>query len=150
MTENQSLPKSIRESIHEEIDQNKIIKAYDSITDVIESLFKKNHEKIFILLDRKDEFVKLILERTPRAKWGITTEKKLAFVYKENPDKFIIWHEILHLFGAEDCYEEYNLAKKKKDCRLKNCIMRYDPSPDTIQEKKIFICEKNIKLIKNL
>ena len=58
------------------------------------------------------------------ALWGAEVTGLLATVYRENPDKYIIWHEVLHIFGAEDCYD----VSGQNTCELSTCIMQYAPT----------------------
>lgn len=42
--------------------------------------------------------------------------------------KNIIWHEVAHLFGADDHYIENDVCKMKEKCANKElCVMQYDP-----------------------
>jgi hypothetical protein len=87
--------------------------------------------------------VEEILKKEPLAKWGLTHPKRIALVYNHN--KYILWHEILHLFGAEDCYD-YDNPHGKLKCGLQNCLMQYAPILKTVGERPV-LCKENIKLI---
>lgn len=68
----------------------------------------------------------------------------LAMVWQEgNPH--VLWHEALHLLGAEDCYDEL----RRPTCGTPACIMHYAPWP-TDPPLGLSICPKNVaKLRKN-
>jgi len=79
------------------------------------------------------------------AKWGLVNDKyHVAAVYKSN-DKYILWHEILHLFAVDDCYLPDN-PYIGPTCELPNCIMQYVPSKENVREWP-FLCQENIKRI---
>jgi len=93
-----------------------------------------------------------IRESHQRARWGYTGDyvnyvrgALFAAVYKPD-NKFIIWHEALHLLGADDCYDENNLYQKKPDCDFPDGIMQYAPTPKNVRGWP-FLCNKNVKLI---
>jgi len=68
-------------------------------------------------------------------------------VYKPN-SKVIVWHEALHLLGADDCYiVEDRRVRKKSCCKLDGCIMEYNP-PESTCEKWPFLCDRNVKKLK--
>lgn len=59
--------------------------------------------------------------------------------------KNIVWHEVAHLFGADDHYIENDTAKMKKQCSAKKkCVMQYDPS-----EKPCCFCSTAIEEIRS-
>ncbi|MBL7185687.1 MAG: hypothetical protein ISS70_05125 [Phycisphaerae bacterium] len=70
-----------------------------------------------------------------------------AAVY-ESGNKFVIWHEALHLLGAHDCYEEDDPYRRKPDCNCNSCTMQYVPTEDTVG--KWSLCDKNVKKLKDL
>lgn len=70
----------------------------------------------------------------------------LAAVYSLN-NKSTIFHEALHLLGADDCYIENQPCQKKPDCNFERCIMDYNPTEQWC-ENWPFICDKNIDLIR--
>jgi len=83
--------------------------------------------------------------KAPHAKWGATCAF-LAAVYSLN-NKIAIFHEALHLLGADDCYIDDKPYQKKPDCNFEHCIMDYNP-PEQWCENWPFICDKNIDLIR--
>jgi hypothetical protein len=111
-------------------------------------------------------------KENPKAEWGATApiggfitheyksridsedlsfmrENFLCAVYKPN-SKVTVWHEALHLLGADDCYiVEDNHVRKKPCCNLDGCIMEYG-APENTCEKRPFLCERNVKKLKEL
>ena len=83
--------------------------------------------------------------KVPHAEWGAMCAF-LAAVYSLN-NKIAIFHEALHLLGADDCYIEDKPCQKKPDCNFERCIMDYNP-PEQWCENWPFICDKNIDLIR--
>lgn len=59
--------------------------------------------------------------------------------------KNIVWHEVAHLFGADDHYIENDTSKMKEKCPDKvSCIMQYDPG-----DKPCSFCSTSLKEISN-
>ena len=71
----------------------------------------------------------------------------LAAVYQPG-NRFIIWHEALHLLRAHDCYEEDDPYRRKPDCNCDSCIMQYVPTEETVG--KWSLCDKSVKKLKDL
>ena len=82
--------------------------------------------------------------KAPHAIWGAKCSF-LAAVYSLN-NKIAVFHEALHLLGADDCYIEDKPSQKKPDCNFEHCIMYYEPLEEWC-ENWPFICDKNIDLI---
>ena len=78
--------------------------------------------------------------------WG-AANSPLAAAYKVG-SKVAVWHEALHLLGADDCYIEDDPYQKKPDCELDGCIMEYAPLESTC-ENWPFLCDENIKKLKD-
>lgn len=78
------------------------------------------------------------------AKWGLTLPGCISIVYSMN-NKYILWHEAIHLFGVDDCYDENNPDGPLR-CELKNCLMQYAPTEHTVG-KWPFLCQKSIQAI---
>ena len=86
---------------------------------------------------------KAIRASNPMAQWGGTCAKRLAVVWQQ--DKYVIWHEILHLLGATDCYTQDDAGPT---CELGNCIMQYQPCKHNVDQWP-FICKANVRQIQN-
>ncbi len=85
--------------------------------------------------------------KNPDARWGGTCGP-LAAVYKPN-DKNGVFHEALHLLGADECYREDDPYQKKPDCNRDGCIMEYEPTENTCEDWP-FLCDKNVRIIRDL
>ena len=103
--------------------------------------------RLLVYCHQNSPVAKAARGQNPSALWGATCSK-LAAVYKLC-NKVPIWHEALHLLGAEDCYKEDNPCQKKPDCTLNGCIMEYAACENTC-ERKLFLCDRNIRLIRQL
>jgi hypothetical protein len=61
----------------------------------------------------------------------------------QGQNKQLLWHETLHLLGAEDCYDFEN-CKKQPKCLLDSCcIMQWEPCPENCGEELV-LCAENI------
>lgn len=99
---------------------------------------------------RCSEIAKAAVSSNDKAKWGLTypcclTSNSFAAVYQRD-NKFVVWHEALHLLGADDCYEENNPYQKKPDCDFPDGIMQYAPTQENVRDWP-FLCNKNVSLI---
>jgi hypothetical protein len=75
------------------------------------------------------------------AEWGQTYLNYISAVYKKE-NKYILWHEVLHLFGVADCYNP-----NSPNCDLSSCLMQYAPEEGNVAPWP-FLCEDNIKRLK--
>jgi len=86
---------------------------------------------------------KAVRESNSSARWGASDQDTgVALCYRMV--KFLIWHEALHLLGADDCY---CLPDGGPTCDQSNCIMQYEPSEQAVGEWP-FLCSKNIEAIR--
>ncbi len=88
---------------------------------------------------------KVSINTDPDALWGISN-CSLAIVYHFY-DQYVVWHEMLHLLGADDCYD---LTKNDRgpNCELGNCIMQYEATEENVGTWP-FLCKKNVSLVKS-
>lgn len=83
------------------------------------------------------------VEEAPHAVWG-ATEWLVALVYS-SLNRFIIWHEMLHLLRAEDCYDPDD--RDEVTCGFEGCIMQYAPTSCTVRQRP-FLCDGNVQRIR--
>lgn len=86
-------------------------------------------------------------ETQPHALWGLAVNEMIAIVY--GPQRHgLVWHEAMHLLGAEDCYDPS--APSDGDvptCGLANCLMQY-AAPDVMEEDWPFLCKANTERVR--
>lgn len=113
----------------------------------IRKLIRRHHKKrLLIYCNTKSHIAKAAIKQTDRlAKWGLCANDIGALYEHEN--KHILWHEALHLFGADDCYDSNN-PFAGTTCELDKCIMQYAPREGRVR-KWPFICKKNVKKIQD-
>jgi hypothetical protein len=66
-------------------------------------------------------------------------------------DAYTLWHEIYHLFGAEDCYTvgpDGEIADEGPTCGEADCIMQYGVKSQ-LDGKRPHLCSENVELIKS-
>jgi len=80
----------------------------------------------------------------PHARWGLTSCKVLAVVYDDR--EVVLWHEVLHLLGAEDCYDLSNL---RRTCEHPLCIMQYAAKEGEVGGE-LQICPENAERIQRV
>jgi hypothetical protein len=69
------------------------------------------------------------------AAWGISLSGTLSLTYAPgNP--YALWHESLHLLGAED---HYDLRTFRTTCGMPTCLMQYAPDENTVGPRPL-IC----------
>jgi hypothetical protein len=103
--------------------------------------------KLLVYCSRDSQVAKAALRQKPLAQWGATCSPLAAVYVLDN--RVAMWHEALHLLGADDCYIEDNPSQKKSDCNLDGCIMEY-AAPESTCENWPFLCDKNIELLSDL
>ncbi len=102
--------------------------------------------KLVVLCRPDTTLARKVREAKPKALWGACIGNTLAIVYHH--EATVVWHELLHLFGAEDCYDEE--APNESDvptCGNAQCLMQFAPSLERVGDPP-FICEANIQLIR--
>jgi hypothetical protein len=82
--------------------------------------------------------------QSPNAVWGLFNEL-ISAVYNLH-NKYILWHEVFHLWGADDCYSKDN-PNTGPHCGLPGCIMQYAPTPQTVCTWP-FLCPKNVDRVR--
>jgi len=101
---------------------------------------------LIILCSPTHPLAALAQEACRTALWGICTEEWLSIIYHLD-NEYLVWHEVLHLFGADDCYD-LTRNDRGPTCELPNCIMQYEATKDNVGEYP-FLCQSNIDKIKN-
>jgi len=81
------------------------------------------------------------LAADPNALWGLAGSV-LAVVY--NDSEPALWHEVLHLLGAKDCYK---FPDRGPTCEHPLCIMQYAPIEGEVRGE-LPICPENIERIR--
>lgn len=85
----------------------------------------------------------------PDAQWGAAFvdgnfRGPLAFAYCPG-NRHLIWHESLHLLGANDCYCVPN--HRGPTCEQPNCIMQFEPNAARVGSWP-WLCKSNIDRIR--
>lgn len=83
-------------------------------------------------------------EANQLARWGANCGS--VSLYYGPPGKDSVWHEALHLLGAEDCYDEKGNGPT---CGLSNCIMQWVPTRSDADSWP-FLCDKNCHAVRQL
>jgi hypothetical protein len=77
------------------------------------------------------------------AAWGISLAGTLSVSYAPaNP--YLLWHETLHLLGAQDHYDRTTF---RTTCGLPTCIMQYAPSAQTVGANP-FLCKPTTTILR--
>lgn len=79
----------------------------------------------------------------PLARWGLCTAGVLAVTYHPG-NRFILWHETMHLLGASDHYDNRTLATT---CGEPGCLMQYAPSDETVTEETC-LCPETLRVLR--
>src|SRR5207247_453781 len=88
------------------------------------------------------------------AKAGAAGQQEYALVWTPS-NKYIIWHEAMHLLNARDCYRDHDgcaecgsgsiataskYSESKCDC---GCIMQYNPNETTCRGR-LYVCRGQV------
>ena len=101
---------------------------------------------LIVLCNLDSRLKKLSLKSNRDALWG-GTAGCLAAVYQLD-NEYILWHEALHMLGAEDCYD-MSVGLRGPNCGLPNCIMQYEATKSNVGDWP-FLCNENINRIKKM
>jgi len=118
-----------------------LIELYENINSLSDCM------PLVIYCDPSSNIAKAIKKTNKIAEWGLSTLKQISAVY-EKGNKYIIWHEVLHLFGVHDCYDIENPNGPLK-CELAKCLMQYAPQEGNVAPWP-FLCKGNIKRLKSV
>jgi len=81
--------------------------------------------------------------RLSHAHRGLSIAGKLALTYAPE-NRHILWHETLHLLGAQDHYDAVTL---RTTCTLPSCLMQYAPDEQTVGSRPM-ICDATAAIIR--
>ena len=95
------------------------------------------NRRLLILMPESHPFVSLAREDNPRAHWGVAVPGRFSVAWVNN--KYLWWHETLHLFNAKDCYNKFGINK----CREPRCVMQASPTEEAC-EGRLYLCSKNV------
>lgn len=148
------LPQEERESLESIINkQNHIQPCLLLMAEHLRSIAQSSaRPNLSILCSPESKIAQLARKQSPEALWGFSNadpehpEGKCGWCSAtyELGNKFILWHETLHVLGADDCHDcDRNPGPT---CGCKNCIMRYVPTPESVGEWP-FLCKENLDRI---
>ena len=101
--------------------------------------------KIVVVCSPNHRLARSVQASSPGALWGACIGD-LAVIYHH--EAALIWHEMFHLLGAEDCYEgESPDGSAMPTCGNARCIMQYAPSLDAVGDPP-FMCQSNVERIR--
>ena len=98
-------------------------------------------KRLFVLCNGDEDFVSVYQGDNELAHWGVAIPCKLAIAW--HPGTYLVWHEVMHLFDAKDCYNKFGINK----CPNPTCLMRRSPTPSNCGHR-LSLCSKNIKRVK--
>ena len=102
--------------------------------------------RLVVRCPRGNPLAKTCLAAYPHALWGLTSCKVLAVVYDDC--EVALWHEVLHLLGAEDCYKLPDCGPTCKPLHPQ-CIMQYAPKESEVRGE-LPICPENAERIQRV
>jgi hypothetical protein len=122
--------------------QKDMFEAEENVVNDFLRIYRDYVPRLIVGCLRNHNLAKSALDNNPNALWGAHLGF-LSLVY-EHGNRHIVWHEALHLLGAEDCY---HLPDRGPTCKSDNCIMQYETNETNVGEWP-FLCGKNIKRIR--
>lgn len=100
--------------------------------------------RVFVFCGYDEEYVAAIKLREPGAQWGAAIEDHWALAWTRD-NKYLLWHETLHLLCAKDCYDKVSYART---CTEPRCIMQYVPTAENCGAG-FHLCEENVQRIRD-
>ncbi len=79
-------------------------------------------EPTFVFCNASEPFAIRARRCNPKAKWGAAMQGCFALCWQ--PNKFLLWHEAMHLLYADDCYDR---DAYPCDVSEGKCLMQYEP-----------------------
>jgi len=104
------------------------------------SFSKLSSKLIIVYCDRDAEFAVKARQDNPMARLGASVMSLYAMVW--TPDKYVLWHEALHLLDVPDSYNESG----QTICKEQNCIMQWNPNEGNCGGDLV-LCQKTIKFM---
>ena len=124
-------------------EEPKLITAYWE--DKLLNYFKdkqKFYSGTLVICSTNSQLARFCLKVNPNFLWG-TAFPTLAITYEI--EKYIVWHEMLHLLGADDCYD-LSQGDRGPNCDCPNCIMQYEATKANVGDWP-FLCDPNIQSV---
>jgi len=149
------LPRELRQELEDIVqNQNDIYPCFMEMESHLQSALRCDvRPNLSVLCSPEHLIAGLARQKSTGARWGFsnadvdhpdTKRGWCAATYKLN-NKYILWHETLHVLGADDCHE--GDKNSGPTCRCGNCIMQYVPTPQTVGAWP-FLCQENMDRIK--
>jgi hypothetical protein len=112
---------------------------------------KSGHDPSLVVCCRADSTLAQVGKSAgTHAEWGCKYEQLVAVYHHDsNVIPYLVWHEMCHLFGAQDCYEVNATYEVTHDrtCRKNDCIMQHEPCKERVGDSPI-ICDANVDFIR--
>ena len=150
------LPDSVWKQVSDDLeclDKCVVNRVYGTLTDQIGMLKTADPNchifpRLIICCSQQHPLAKKCLIASPKGLWGVAYFC-FALVYKlTNP--CAIWHELLHLLRADDCYDTENpSADPGPTCEHRQCIMQYAATEDVV-DGCLPLCNGNVNRITKL
>lgn len=99
------------------------------------------HRPLFVSCDRETEYAAAMRSENDQAEWGGARQGEFAVAW-ESDNKYLLWHEALHLLFAGDCYE----SEDSSPCDEPFCLMQHEPTGDHCGHG-LHLCLKNLTRI---
>jgi len=81
--------------------------------------------RLLLCVPQDHPFMRWCKTKANHADWGCCISEFIAVEYAPSKNRLVTQlHESLHLFGVDECYDEYSL-QPKNTCDLTECLMRY-------------------------
>jgi hypothetical protein len=97
---------------------------------------------LFVLCSRSEEAARAIRSENPMAEWGGARRGVFAVVW-EPDNRYLLWHEAMHLLHAADCYD---LSTGQSTCDQPHCLMQWEPSESNCGGSLV-LCAANVNRV---
>ena len=151
------LPANIRKKIAKDLSHQKFKDCANQMYCTLGEEASKDRPppRLLICCNHDHCLAKKCRDASPTAKWGLANWDpyahfaNLAVAYKLDSE-CAIWHELLHILGADDCYDMRDPdANPGPTCEHDQCIMQY-AATTAIVNGRLPLCNENAKLIRKL
>jgi hypothetical protein len=96
---------------------------------------------VFVFCARDDPVAQAARRENPQALWGAAVRGDYALAWTPG-NRFLLWHEAMHLLFANDCYDESG----NRTCDEARCIMQYEPCEENCGGD-LYLCHANVQRV---
>jgi hypothetical protein len=100
-----------------------------------------HHRRLFVFCSRDAAVARTARKENPMAEWGAARMLHFAIAWKVG-STFTLWHEAMHVLGADDCYDDIG----RSTCKEPHCLMQYALN-EADCAGELVLCKSAVRLV---